>query len=448
MNRSFSKQITRDLSLTQITLLIFGACCFLYGISPQGLPAFYDLKHGAEVTRVALNLIHEGSFAHPFFALPTGPTAHTAPAYVFLFAFVGRIFGLGWMGAMVLWGLNICFLALQLALLPLLSRELGLGIVPGVIAALFGLLVQPYRVLPEWESLFTGALMVVLCVISVPYFRAPRDWGHSALLGFLWGIAILTNPECVLLLFAWPHVAASENSSLPLTRARRATIFVLAGAALACLPWFVRNYQQFHTVFFVRDNFGLELYTSNNSCAGPTIVQNIISGCHDQTHPNNNPALAAEVADEGEIRFNQDRLSEAKSWIASHPREFALLTLRRIAKFWFPGLNGPRYTIPTGILTILSFVGLALMYRNQRLAFNLLSSTLFLYPLIHYLIQFEARYRYPIFWATFLPAAYAVLEVVRRLRGVPRSSDRIGNEEEELAPVLRGAKISPSTPRR
>jgi hypothetical protein len=28
------------------------------------------------------------------------------------------------------------------------------------------------------------------------------------------------------------------------------------------------------------------------------------------------------------------------------------------------------------------------------------------------LIQFEARYRYPIFWATLLPAAYAVLQIV------------------------------------
>jgi hypothetical protein len=284
-------------------------------------------------------------------------------------------------------------------------------------------------------------------VLTVSYFKAPIDWQHSALLGVLWGIAILTNPECVLLLFAWSHIAASENSSVQLARARRAMIFVVAGAALACLPWFVRNYRQFHTVFFVRDNFGLELYTSNNSCAGPTIVQNIISGCHDQTHPNNNPALAAEIADEGEIRFNRDRLKEAKAWIASHPREFASLTLRRFLKFWFPGLSGLRYTIPTGMMTILSFVGLGLLYRNQRLAFNLLASTLFLYPLIHYLIQFEARYRYPIFWATFLPAAYALLEIVRRVRGVPQSSENIGDEEKELAPHLRGAEISPSAPR-
>jgi hypothetical protein len=303
------------------------------------------------------------------------------------------------------------------------------------------MIVQPYRVLPEWESLFTGVLLVVLCVITLAYFKTPRDWGHSALLGFLWGIAILTNPECVLLLFAWPHVAETDNSPAQLGQARRAMLVVVAGAALACLPWFIRNYQQFHAIFFIRDNFGLEISTSNNSCARPTMLENFNSGCHDLTHPNANPAIAAEVADEGEIRFNQDQLRLAKAWIVSNPRAFASLTWRRFLKFWFPYLNGLRYAIPTGILTILSFAGLALLYRNHRRAYLLFFSTLFLYPLIHYIVQFEARYRYPIFWATFLPAAYAVLEILRRLRGAPQSHrnehSNATEQEIEFAPTMK-----------
>ena len=381
--------------------------------------------------------MQEGSFAHPYFALPTGPTAHTAPGYVLLFALVAKVFGIGGTGATVLWALNIGFLALQLALLPALSSRLGLGVAPGVLAAAFGLIVQPYRVLLEWESLFTGALLVVLCVVTLLYFKAPRDWGHSALLGFLWGIAILTNPQCVLLLFAWPHIAAMENSPELMLRARRAMVIVVAGAALACLPWFIRNYREFHAVFFIRDNFGLELATSNNSCAGPTMLENYNSGCHDQTHPNANPAIAAQVADEGEIRFNHEKLQQAEDWIASNPRAFALLTWQRFLKFWFPYLNGLRYAIPTGILTIFSLVGLALLYRNHRRAFLLFSSTLFLYPLIHYVVQFEARYRYPIFWATFLPAAYAVLEIIRRLRGTPQAHTNPPVPEIELVPMMK-----------
>lgn len=429
------KQIGRDVSLTRLSILIFIASFLIYAVSPQGRPLFLDLTHGAEITRVALTLVKQGDFAHPFFALPTGPTAHTAPGYVFLYALMAKLFGTRATGATVLLALNLGFLALQLALLPMLSSRLGLGVGPGVLAAAFGVIVQPYRVMLEWEALFTGALMVVLCLLTLAYFRAPRDWGRSALLGFLWGIAMLTNPECVLLLIAWPHIAARENSPAAKQRARRAMIVVLAGAALACLPWFVRNYRTFHSVFFIRDNFGLELFTSNNSCAHTTMLENYTSGCHFLTHPSTNPEIAAEVATVGEVQFNHDMMKRAIAWIESNPAAFASLTFRRFLKFWFPSLNGLRYSIPMGILTILSFAGLAMMYRKHRQAALLLASTLFLYPLVHYILQFEARYRYPIFWATFLPAAYAVLEIIRMFRksDQPHASSE---EADEMVPAL------------
>lgn len=436
MNPNPWKKIARDISLTRLTIFIFIASFLIYAVSPQGRPLFLDLIHGAEITRVALTLVKQGDFAHPFFALPTGPTAHTAPGYVFLYALVAKLFGIGATGATVLWALNVGFLALQLALLPMLSSRLGLGVAPGVLAAAFGVIVQPYRVMMEWEALFTGALLVVLCLLTLAYFKAPRDWGHSALLGFLWGIAMLTNPECVLLLFAWPHTAAMEDSPATMQRARRAMLVVLAGAAVACLPWFVRNYRTFHAVFFIRDNFGLELFTSNNSCARPTMLENYNSGCHFLTHPSTNPEIAAEVATVGEVQFNHDMLRRAIIWIKSNPAAFASLTVRRILKFWFPSLYGLRYAIPMGILTVFSFAGLAMLYRNHRQAALLLGLTLFLYPLVHYILQFEARYRYPIFWATLLPAAYAVLEIIHRLREYPQQQLSV-EEADQLVPVLK-----------
>jgi hypothetical protein len=423
-----------------LAVFIFILSFLIYALSPQGRPEFSTLIQGGEVARVALRVAQQGAFADPYQSLLTGSTAHVAPAYVLLFALIAKLFGVGLAGAIALWALNLGFLSLQLALLPVLSDDLGLGVLPGALAAVVGAVVQPYRVLALWESLFTGALLVVLCVLTLAYFKSPRDWQHSALLGFLWGIAILTNPLCVLLLFAWPHIAAMENSPAQLARARRAMVVVVAGAALACLPWFIRNYQRFHAVFFIRDNFGLELSTSNNPCARPTLLENILSGCHIQTHPNPNPAIAGEIIDDGEIRFNQLRLHQAIVWIESNPRSFISLTRRRFVRFWFPYLGGYRYAIPTGILTIFSFAGLALMARNNRRAALLFASTLFLYPLIYYVVQFDARYRYPIFWATLLPAAYAIVEVVRCLRGVPQARMGAGpekHEENELASLMR-----------
>jgi hypothetical protein len=435
MNQSPAGRIGGRLSLRWLTAFIFVASYLIYAISPQGWPLHSDLIAGAEISHVALSVVQEGSFAHPFHSLPTGPTAHTAPAYVLLYALVAKVFGIGRTGASVLWALNVGFLALQLALLPMLSDRLGLGAVPGAIAAALGVIVQPYRVLVEWESLFTGALLVILCVMTLSYFKMPGDWRRSLLLGLLWGVAILANPECVLLLLVWAHIAAMENSPEMLSRARRAMVVVVAGVALACLPWFIRNFEQFHSVFFVRDNFGLELFTSNNSCARPTMLENLLSGCHVLTHPNGNPYIAAEVAEKGEIRFNQEMLHRALSWISSNPRAFAWLTARRFLRFWFPYLGSFRYSIPMGILTILSLAGLAWMYREHRRAALLLASTLLVYPLVHYLVQFEARYRYPIFWATLLPAAYAIVKIIRWPRKASLAKEAVGEEQHEMMPV-------------
>jgi hypothetical protein len=409
----------------------------IYAFSPQGSPSACNLTQAGEVARVSISVAERGTFADPFSSLPTGFTAHVAPAYVFVYAAVAKLFGEGRAGAIALWSFNVGFLALQLALLPLLSEELGLGIMPGICAALFGVIVQPYRVLPAWESLFTGALIVLLCVLTLPYFKSPRDWQHSSLLGFLWGVAILASPQCVLLLLAWPHIAAMENSPGQLARARRAMLVVVAAAAIACLPWFIRNCQRFHAVFFVRDNFGLELFTSNNACAQPTMLENFISRCHFKTHPNPNPDISGELMDKGEIQFNREKFQQALAWISANPRAFALLTARRILRFWFPYLGSLRYAIPTGVLTIVSFAGLAAMFRKQRLAALMLGSTLLLYPLVHYVVQFEARYRYPIFWATFLPAGYAVVEALRWMRKAPHAKMSTPDVQSGIVGVLK-----------
>jgi hypothetical protein len=409
---SVAEKIGRQLTVGRLALLIFVASFLIYAVSPQGQPRFSDLEKGAEISRVALSVARDGSFANPFFPLPTGYTAHAAPVYVLLYALVAKMFGIGWMGSRVLWALNVGFLALQLALMPVLSERLGLGVAPGIVAAALGAIVQPYRVLPEWESLFTGALLIALCVMTLRYFKMPGDWRRSLLFGLLWGVAILANPESVLLMFAWSHIAAIGNSREMLSRARRAMVWVVAGAAIACLPWFIRNYQQFHSVFFVRDNLGIELYASNNPCARTTTLENVESGCHAATHPNANAALDVEVIQKGEVPFNREMQHRALAWIASNPRAFAVLTARRFARFWFPYLGSFRYAIPMGSLTALSVLGLFWMYREHRTAALLFASTLALYPLIHYIVQFEARYRYPIFWATLVPAGYALAKII------------------------------------
>jgi hypothetical protein len=164
-------------------------------------------------------------------------------------------------------------------------------------------------------------------------------------------------------------------------------------------------------------------------------LENIVSGCHAKTHPNTNAALGLEVTQKAEVQFNRDLLQNALAWMATHPRYFALLTARRFVRFWFPYLGGFRYEIPTGALTVLSVFGLAGMYREIRIAALLFASTLFVYPLIHYLVQFEARYRYPIFWATLIPAAYALTKMIHWTRKEAAVEENPAGVENELMRV-------------
>src|SRR5258708_32162730 len=127
------------MSVAQVAWIVFFSTLLVYGASSQGRRYLPDLNHGAEITRIGVTLATEGSFAHPYESLPTGPTAHAAPAYVFLIAAIAKVFGIGLAGAVVLWALNLCFLAAQLALLPVLSDRLGLGAWPGILAAALSL---------------------------------------------------------------------------------------------------------------------------------------------------------------------------------------------------------------------------------------------------------------------------------------------------------------------
>jgi len=75
-------------------------------------PTIYNLAQPGEVARVSRSVAERGTFGDPFSAIPTGFTAHVAPAYVFVYAAVAKLFGMGRAGAIALWSLNVGFLAL------------------------------------------------------------------------------------------------------------------------------------------------------------------------------------------------------------------------------------------------------------------------------------------------------------------------------------------------
>jgi hypothetical protein len=407
------------MTLPRLCLLVFGASFIVFAFS-VGLMLAVLLFGGrlgdmvapnaGECVRVARSLAANGTFADPFITLPTGPTAHVAPVYPFLFSLILRALGTGFAAFLALWTWNVALLALQMALLPLLSSRFGLGALPGLVAAGLGCIALRDVVGLGWECFLAGTLLLLACLLT-DTIALWRDWTGAALLGVLWGILILTNPVTLLLLAAWPaaKILTQPRSSRPALTTRFS--LMIAAALLTVAPWIARNYHQFGAFVFVRDNFGLELYTGNNPCAEPTMLEETASGCHAQTHPNPTAAIAAQLAAQGEIRFNRAKLHQALQWIAVNRSKFLLLTAQRVRQFWLPDMENPWDEIPVWGITFAALIGLCIAARKNRTCAWLIASAWALFPLVYYVVPSEPRYSYPIYWTLLLAAGLALSQL-------------------------------------
>ena len=88
---------------------------------------------GVESTRTAASILNHGTFSDPF-PIPTGPTAHAAPAYSAIYAGVVALFGPGRASWWAIRVLTLAAYAFQLVLLPVLAVELTIGRSAGYIA--------------------------------------------------------------------------------------------------------------------------------------------------------------------------------------------------------------------------------------------------------------------------------------------------------------------------
>jgi hypothetical protein len=375
---------------------LFGAAFLFAGLQ---IPFHLDaIGFGSpyEVATVARNLAATGTFRDPF-GLPTGPTAHVAPVYPLLLALLIRVLR---EPAAIVWAvtmLNACLMALTAALLPALSSRVygraGPGIVAGILLAASG------RLMPQWEVAFAAALVIGTTFAFL--HRGPLISGVWA------GICLLANPVSLPVLVL-----------LGARRGRRFAVVSFIVAAGFCTPWIARNQILLGSPFFIRDNFGLEFYISNNDRSASALIDNEPLWSE---HPNQNRDEAAVVAKMGEGAYNRMRLEIAAAWVRSHPMRFLQLTRGRAWNYWFPAAREGWPSHGAWIITLFGAVG-AWMCRRNREAM-VIAAVAAAYSLPFLLIQTVGRYRYPSLWASALLAGYAVYSILERAwwRFVPAS---------------------------
>jgi hypothetical protein len=176
----------------------------------------------------------------------------------------------------------------------------------------------------------------------------------------------------------------------------------------------IRNYTIWHEPV-LRTNFGMTIYSSNNDCAQSSLFRNMANGCYQSTHPVLSEKESTLLKDLGELEYDRKRTADTFAWIRSHPSRFRQLTVARVVEFWFPdGLNETLYGF--WLSTIVFVPGLIVMARRREPVTALVLFVSLVYPLMYYIVVSCDRYRYPILWASQLPAGYCAAILIEWIR--------------------------------
>lgn len=407
-------------SLRSFCLAIF---CIALGVRVGtifGLKLYERADPPAEWENIARNLAATGEFANPY-ASPTGPTAHSAPAYPFLLSLVFRVAGTGVEGRLGSLILNAVLASAAYALLPLLVAAAGLPVGVGVLAGALGAIVPRVYgdLLPGGGGTQLRALTwIVMQLLTLYWFRG-NVVSRSGWFGFgaCWGGAFHVDPVLLPVFLSWTLVVARKARRESASGVVSGLLLVLTGLSLALLPWTLRNRMQLGAWMFIRSNAGLELAVSNNDAAVPVLPWELVPiPVYElrqwlSKHPNSSATERNRILAVGEAAYNRERLKETMAWIRQNPKRFVVLSLQRVRYFWFPPGEGSRYrNVVRYSMVILAGWGLLRILRRHRFAGLLFLGDWMAYPLTYYVIQVSGRYRYPMEWTILLLSCYAVWE--------------------------------------
>jgi hypothetical protein len=140
----------------------------------------------------------------------------------------------------------------------------------------------------------------------------------------------------------------------------------------------------------------------------------------DSSHPSENPHELAQYESMGEVALMAKKMSQAMSFISSHPGTYALLVLRRIIYTWTGYWSFARdylavedmdpwnmvMSIP---VTILMLLGLRRAFKERKDTAALYAAIIIVYPLIYYIVHPHLRYRHVIDPHVVALACYAIV---------------------------------------
>jgi MFS family permease len=371
----------------------------------------------SEVQSVAASLATHGQFADAY-GPNTGPTAHTSPLYPLVLSVLYRTFPTVKSREISQEILACCLAGLLWGLLPVVSLACDMNLDIGIWSGLAGALIPVNRwaeTKGAFETTFGGVFLVLLFIFYMWSWQTRKFTLRAAVFGgVISGLAVLAYAPLLSpllgLLIAGYFVIRSEVARQYLLFAT--AVFIML--AITLLPWAVRNYRVLGSFIWTRSNFPLELRLSNNDLARANFSDN--EQVMNLYHPRVSRVEKAKLRKLGEIEYERQQLNEVLHWIATHKREFVLLTARRAIYFWFPAMKRPFQTTLLVLLTLLGLLGLVLLLRTGSYAGYGFLTILIMFPIVYYFVQSFPRYVYPIEWCMFYLGTCEVIVLLHKIR--------------------------------
>ena len=356
-------------------------------------------EFGYEIGRVARSIVLGRGFSDPYWG-HTGPSALLTPVYPYLLASVFAVFGVYTKAAaLVFLAMNTFVSAVTAVPIFFIARrtfDRRTARIAAWVWVFFPNAIN-FSATTMWYHSFVALMLAVvfLLVLSLEFSDRLTAWaGLGALLGF----AALTNPVMaglVPFLGGWLWVQRTGNRR----RALAAAVGLIA-MTVTILPWMVRNELVLHHPVVFKDGFWLEVCVGN--------VSNSLHWWDGAKHPSGSARESAQYARMGEWSYMAAKRRQAMGYIASHPRAYALRSLRHVVFMWtgFWSLN-PEYLRqepfdPENIcflssLSLLSMMGLVSMFGDgRRRAAMLYCLVLLSFPIPYYLSHLDPGFRHPV----------------------------------------------------
>jgi 4-amino-4-deoxy-L-arabinose transferase-like glycosyltransferase len=358
------------------------------------------LSWGLEALMVAQSLATGYGFSNPF-PHYVYVTAWLAPVYPWLLSLGVLIFRVH-EHSLVIFAqvLNVIFSSLTCYPIYFLCRKIHgprLGLASAWLWAILpGAILMPIEW--TWDQSLSALLLCLLLLFTywLCETSSPLHWSGY---GLLWGVAALTNPTlCVLLPFVtiWLWFQRRRGVLPSASLLTRAALFFV----LTLLPWTMRNYFELGGLFFVKSNFGLELWLGNNP-----LVKNVYSLEH---HPMRNYAEYRFLVLTSEPYYNRLKQQDALAFIRANPKTFLKLSYNRFVDMWTGkfDVRADTYIQPMGVgricvwyttmFSLFAFAGLIVALSTKPGESLPLAFCVLFFPIPYYITHSSLRYRHPI----------------------------------------------------